>query len=159
MLHLDQSPDGFFKEFHARLDPMSTKVPGIFLAGTCQGPYNIAETISHAGGAASMAGRILKAGKFEIELIRAVVERPETCSVCYRCVDACPYGAISIDNNNQIHVDVILCKGCGTCSNVCRSQTIQLRYYRDNSFDAQIDAMFAPPAVEGSPAELEQADT
>jgi heterodisulfide reductase subunit A len=146
MLKLDMSPDGFLKEYHARLDPISTKVPGIFLAGTCQGPMNIAESIGHAKGAASSAARILQAGKYEIELIRAVVEKQETCSKCYRCVEACPYKAISIDEDGKIAVDVIMCKGCGTCSNVCRSQTIQLRYYRDPGFDGAIDALFASAA-------------
>lgn len=151
LLKLDQSPDGFLKEYHARLNPIDTKVPGIFLAGTCQGPMNIAETIGHAKGSASSAANILQAGKYEIELIRAVVENPETCSKCYRCVDACPYGAISIDDTGKIMVDVISCKGCGTCNNVCRSQTIQLRYYRDPGYEAQIDALFASAA----PQEIE----
>ncbi len=147
LLHLDQSPDGFFKEYHARLDPISTKVPGIFLAGTCQGPKNIAESIAAAKGAASGAGQILKAGKYEMELIKAVVETPENCSLCYRCVDACPYNAISIGEEGKIYVDLVLCKGCGTCNNVCRSQTIQLRYYRDPGYEGQIDALFAPAAT------------
>lgn len=144
LLRLDQTPDGFFKEYHARLDPISTKVPGIYLAGTCQGPMNIAESIAHAKGAASGASRILKAGKYEIELIRAVVESQDNCSKCYRCVEACPYEAISIDDEGKINVDVILCRGCGTCNNVCRSQTIQLRYYRDPGYEGMIDAYFSP---------------
>jgi heterodisulfide reductase subunit A len=153
MLKLDLSPDGFLKEYHARLDPISTKIPGIFLAGTCQGPMNIAESIGHAKGAASSAARILQAGKYEIELIRAVVEKQETCSKCYRCVEVCPYKAISIDDAGKIVVDVILCKGCGVCASVCRSQTVQLRYYRDPGFDGQIDALFAstaPPEIKDS---------
>ncbi|MHA1998326.1 MAG: 4Fe-4S binding protein [Promethearchaeota archaeon] len=148
LLRLDTSPDGFLKEFHARLDPISTKIPGIFLAGACQGPMNIAESIAHAKGAASAGARILKAGKYEIELIKAVIDHPETCSTCYRCVEACPYNAISIDDYGKINVDVVLCKGCGTCNNVCRSQTIQLRYYRDTGFENYIDGLFreiSPP--------------
>ncbi|MBD3185580.1 4Fe-4S dicluster domain-containing protein [Candidatus Bathyarchaeota archaeon] len=150
LLRLDHSPDGFLKEFHARLDPISTKVPGIFLAGTCQGPLNIAESISHAKGAASSAGKILKKGKYEIELIKAVVEHPEHCSVCYRCVEACPYDAISIDDEGKINIDLVLCRGCGTCNNVCRSQTIQLRYYRDPGYEGYIDGMLSSQEITDS---------
>ncbi|MHA1716663.1 MAG: 4Fe-4S binding protein [Promethearchaeota archaeon] len=144
LLRLTTTPDGFFEEYHPRLDPVSTKVPGIFLAGACQGPRNIADSISHAKGASSAAAGILQAGKYEIELIKAVIDDPENCSICYRCVEVCPYNAISIDDGGKIDVDLVLCRGCGTCNNVCRSQTIQLRYYRDQSYEAMIDAIFSP---------------
>ncbi|MHA1794386.1 MAG: 4Fe-4S binding protein [Promethearchaeota archaeon] len=142
LLHLEQTPDGFMKEYHARLDPISTKIPGIFLAGACQGPKNIAESIAHAKGAASGAANILKSGKYEIEMIKAVIEHPEDCSLCYRCVEACPYNAISINEDNKIHVDVVLCHGCGVCSSVCRSKTIQLRYFRDPQYETYLDGLF-----------------
>jgi heterodisulfide reductase subunit A len=38
VLNMEKSPDGFLKEFHARLDPISTKVMGIYLAGSCSRP-------------------------------------------------------------------------------------------------------------------------
>ncbi|MFX0100315.1 MAG: 4Fe-4S binding protein [Candidatus Hodarchaeota archaeon] len=145
LLRIERSPDGFLKEFHARLNPISTKVPGIFLAGACQGPKSIADSISHAKGAASSAAKLLQDGKYEMELIRAVVESPENCSLCYRCVEACPYGAISISEDDKIQVDLVMCQGCGSCNNVCRSQTIQLRYYRDKAYEGMIDALFSAP--------------
>jgi heterodisulfide reductase subunit A len=142
VLKMEQSPEGFLKEFHSRLNPISTKVPGIFIAGSCQGPKSIGSSVSQAKGAASAASLLVNNENYEIELIRAVVEKQETCSRCYRCVDACPYHAISFDKNGNINVDIVACHGCGTCTNVCRSQTIQLRYYRDGQYEAYIDAMF-----------------
>ncbi len=143
VLKMEQSPEGFLKEFHSRLNPISTKVPGIYVAGSCQGPKSIGSSVSQAKGAASAASLLVNNEKYEIELIRAIVEKQETCSKCYRCVDACPYDAISFDASGNIVVDVVACHGCGTCSNVCRSQTIQLRYFRDGQYEAYVDAMFA----------------
>jgi heterodisulfide reductase subunit A len=143
VLKMEQSPEGFLKEFHSRLNPIATKVPGIYLAGSCQGPKSIGSSVSQAKGAASAASLLVNNEKYEIELIRAVVEKQDTCSKCYRCVEACPYNAISFDSSGHIVVDVVACHGCGTCSNVCRSQTIQLRYFRDGQYEAYVDAMFA----------------
>ncbi len=143
ILKMEQSPEGFLKEFHSRLDPVDSRVAGIYLAGSCQGPKSIGSSVNQAKGAASAAAIRINNGKYEIELIRAVVEKQDECSRCYRCVDACPYEAISIDKDGKIIVDMVLCKGCGTCNNVCRSQTIQLRYFRDQQYEAYVDAMFS----------------
>nr|MDO8114513.1 CoB--CoM heterodisulfide reductase iron-sulfur subunit A family protein [Candidatus Sigynarchaeota archaeon] len=142
VMKLEQSPEGFLKEFHSRLNPISTKVPGVFLAGSCQGQKSIGSSVSQAKGAASAVSVLVNNEKYKIELFRAVVEKTDACSKCYRCIEACPYGAISIDEKGKIDVSVISCKGCGTCSNVCRSQTIQLRYFRDTQYDDYIDALF-----------------
>ncbi|MBN2150526.1 MAG: CoB--CoM heterodisulfide reductase iron-sulfur subunit A family protein, partial [Candidatus Lokiarchaeota archaeon] len=142
VLKMEQSPEGFLKEFHSRLNPIATKVPGIFVAGSCQGPKSIGSSVSQAKGAASAASLLVNNEKYEIELIRAVVEEQGSCSKCYRCVEACPYEAIAIDAGGLISVDLVKCHGCGTCTNVCRSQTIQLRYFRDMQYEAYVDAMF-----------------
>ena len=53
LLKLSQSPDRFYLEAHPKLRPLDTATDGIFLAGTCQGPKDIADTLSQAHGAAS----------------------------------------------------------------------------------------------------------
>lgn len=52
---LQQSADGFFQERHYKLDTMGTLTDGIFLAGCCQGPKDIPDTVSQAIGAAAKA--------------------------------------------------------------------------------------------------------
>jgi heterodisulfide reductase subunit A len=47
--------DGFFLEAHGKMDPVGTSVPGVFLAGCCQGPKDIPDTVAHAKAAASAA--------------------------------------------------------------------------------------------------------
>ncbi len=142
ILKMEQSPEGFLKEFHSRLNPISSKMLGIFIAGSCQGPKSIGSSVSQAKGAASAASVLVNNEKYEIELIRAVIDEQGSCSKCYRCIDACPYEAISFNKDGLISVDLVKCHGCGTCTNVCRSQTIQLRYFRDAQYEAYVDAMF-----------------
>jgi len=66
MLHLDRSPDRFYAEAPG-LDPIMTGVDGIFLAGCCQGPKDIPDTVAQASGASSMACTILAKGRTRME--------------------------------------------------------------------------------------------
>ncbi len=44
---------GFITEAHSKLHPLETSVPGIYVAGTAQGPKDIPDSVAHASGAAS----------------------------------------------------------------------------------------------------------
>lgn len=55
ILSLERSSDGFFQEGHPKLGTVLSNVPGIFLAGCCQGPKDIPDTVAHAKAAASAA--------------------------------------------------------------------------------------------------------
>ncbi len=55
MLGLAFSEDGFFAEAHPELRPVDTQRPGVFLAGTCQAPKDIPDTVSQAKAAAAQA--------------------------------------------------------------------------------------------------------
>ncbi len=54
-LNLSRSEDGFFLESHPKLRTVESSVPGIYLAGCCQGPKDIPDTVAHAKAAASAA--------------------------------------------------------------------------------------------------------
>ncbi len=139
ILKLEYSQDGFFKEFHARLNPIDTKIPGISLAGASQGPKSIVESIAQGRAAASSLARILGKDKYRILLIRASVEK-ERCAKCGLCELNCPYNAISLMNDGA-EVNEILCRGCGSCLANCPSEAITLRYYREPQYEKQIDAI------------------
>jgi len=62
MLGLENSSDRFFAEAPG-LDPIVTSMEGVFLAGCCQGPKDIPDTVAQASGAASMACTILAKGR------------------------------------------------------------------------------------------------
>jgi heterodisulfide reductase subunit A len=62
ILHIEQGGDGYFQETHPKLRTVESSVPGMFLAGCCQGPKDIPDTVAHAKATAS-AAMILLTGK------------------------------------------------------------------------------------------------
>jgi heterodisulfide reductase subunit A len=63
MLNLERGADGFFQEAHPKLRSVESNVPGVFLAGSCQGPKDIPDTVAHAKAAASAAMIMLARSK------------------------------------------------------------------------------------------------
>ncbi len=59
LLGLGRSPDGFFQEAGAKMRPVDTNVEGVFVAGCCQGPKDIPDTVAQAKAASSSALRML----------------------------------------------------------------------------------------------------
>ncbi len=59
LLGLERSSDGFFQEADAKLRPVDTNVEDVFVAGCCQSPKDIPDTVSQAKAAASSALRVL----------------------------------------------------------------------------------------------------
>jgi heterodisulfide reductase subunit A len=59
LLGLERSPDGFFQEADAKLRPVDTNVEDVFVAGCCQSPKDIPDTVGQAKAAASSALRVL----------------------------------------------------------------------------------------------------
>lgn len=141
VMKLERSPSGFLKEYHSRLNPIDTKVPGVFICGSCQGQKAIDASVNQARGAASSASVLMSRKKYEINLIRAIIDQG-TCSRCQQCVAVCPYDAIIVGEDGSVDVDMIACHGCGSCVAECRSHSVTLRYYRDKQFDALIDNLF-----------------
>ncbi len=42
---------------------------------------------------------------------------------CTKCVDYCPFDAVSLDEDRRPVVDESACNGCGICENICPSST------------------------------------
>ena len=138
LLKLSQSPDRFFLEAHPKLRPLDTATDGIFLAGTCQGPKDISDTLSQAHGAASRATIPLFAGKVKIEPITSVVD-VSFCAGCGLCEEICEFQALKLDPYRKIMtVNEALCKGCGACNAACPSGAISLRHFKTEQIIAQI---------------------
>ena len=72
-LTLDGS--GFFKELHPKLKPVETAVEGVFLAGCCQGPKDIPDTVAQAKGAAAAAAVPLAQGRVKIKPTISEIDR------------------------------------------------------------------------------------
>ncbi|RYD04302.1 hypothetical protein N752_15780 [Desulforamulus aquiferis] len=45
--------DGFYQEAHPKLKPVETNTGGVFLAGCCQGPKDIPDSVAQASAAAA----------------------------------------------------------------------------------------------------------
>jgi len=141
LLKLPRSADGFFLEAHPKLRPVDTAMAGVFLAGCCQGPKDIPDTVAQAKAAASSALIPLVRGSVPVESATAVVNE-ELCAGCGMCVDVCPYDAPSM---NQLwgvsRINAVLCKGCGACAVTCPSKAIRLQHFTAEQVLAQVDAL------------------
>ncbi len=129
MFNIQRSRDGFFLESHPKLEPVKTATDGIYLAGTCQGPKDIPDTVAQAAGAAAEALEKIAAGRVKVSPISAynLVER---CSGCKVCIEMCPYKAISFDAQQEVALfNEALCKGCGTCVASCPSGAARMRNF------------------------------
>jgi heterodisulfide reductase subunit A len=121
LLHLTLSGDGFFLEAHPKLRPVDTFVNGIFIAGCCQAPKDIQDTVSQASAAASRAATILSQEELEIDPLIAMVDE-DACTGCGICVEVCPYEARTLNERKRIaEVNDALCVGCGGCIAACPS--------------------------------------
>jgi len=152
MFSLTRSPDGFFNPEHIKLAPLTTHTAGVMIAGTAQAAKNASEAVIDASGAAAKAVALMAAGEVEIESTVSHVI-PDLCSSCHTCVTACPYGAISMDNEHDPPVAFVQeakCKGCGTCAAACPSGAIVMYHSTDDQIMTMVEAYLCyEPEVEG----------
>jgi heterodisulfide reductase subunit A len=139
LFNISCSGDGFFLEKHPKLEPVSTMTDGIFLAGCCQGPKDIPDTVAQASAAAAEALSIISRGRVEVEAATAVIDE-RICSGCQACKEICPYSAIEYDaEKNVCRVNKALCKACGACVAACFSHAISLEHFTNEQIVAQME--------------------
>ena len=141
LFSIGRRADGFFMERHVKLDPITTMNDGIFIAGCCESPKDIPDTVAQAKAAASEALSLLARGKVEIEPIVASVDE-EVCSGCGLCEKVCPYGALSLVSPEGIMgVNRALCKGCGACAATCPSGAMSLSHFTYRQILDEVEAL------------------
>lgn len=143
MLKLPKGRDKFYNEVHMKLRPVETVIDGITIAGTCQGPKNISESVNSALSAATKSFSYVSKGTLETEPIVAEVDH-EVCSWCGKCAEACPFDAIEKQEVNGKEVAVIntsVCKGCGMCTPVCPVDAIDLIGYTSEEMKSMIEVL------------------
>jgi heterodisulfide reductase subunit A len=133
---ISRSPDGFFLEKHPKLAPVETATDGIYLAGVCQSPKDIPDSVAQAGGAAAVALSLIDQGTIALDPSIASVDLTR-CAGCGQCVAACPYGAIILENGFAA-VNEYLCKGCGTCAAACPDKAMTLIHFNDQQLIHEI---------------------
>ena len=149
-LKLSRSADGYLQEVHPKLRPVELAVSGIFVAGTCQAPMDIAESCTSGAAAASKAVALLSRGHIELDPFRARVDTDLCCGEG-KCVEVCEYQKavtlVEVERDGktfqQAEVNSALCNGCGMCVAVCPHQAIQVDGWHLTQFDAMVDALVA----------------
>jgi heterodisulfide reductase subunit A len=138
---LSRSADGFFQEAHPKLRPFHTNTDGVFLAGACQSPKDVPDTVAHASAAAAECLSLISRGEVVISPTTAMVVE-ESCVGCGDCVLVCPYSAIAL-LNSRAQLNSALCKGCGTCVATCPSGAIEALHFTDQQIIAEIEGVLA----------------
>ncbi len=141
LLRLSNSADGFLAEAHPKLRPVETAVAGVYLAGTCQGPKDIPDTVSQASAAASAAMVPLMRGRVPVEAAIAYIDE-EVCAGCGICQEHCTYGALDMHPfKGVMTVQAVLCQGCGACAAACPSGAANLHHFTMEQVIAQVDVL------------------
>ena len=141
LFNINRSADGFFLERHPKLDPIATMTDGIFVAGCCQGPKDIPDTVAQASAAAARALAMISRGKVQVEAATAEINE-ELCSGCKTCSALCPFSAITFDEDKKVsRINEVLCKGCGVCVAACPSSAITGKHFTIDQILAEIEGL------------------
>ncbi len=145
LLRVPLNEDGFFLEAHAKLRPVDFATDGIFMCGLAHYPKPIEEAIAQAKAAASRAAVILSKKELTVEGIVSHVNEL-LCRGCGKCVEACPFGAISLvqkDGRQVAEVQPALCKGCGSCAVACPTGAASVYNFEDEQILEMVETAFA----------------
>ncbi|MBU1171951.1 MAG: CoB--CoM heterodisulfide reductase iron-sulfur subunit A family protein [Proteobacteria bacterium] len=141
LLGVSRDGDGWFTELHAKLAPVSTPMNGIFLAGCCQGPKDIPDTVAQAMGAAGEAIALLSRGMVTTQAEISHID-PDLCIGCKSCIGACAYSAIGFDEARRVAVvNEALCKGCGSCAATCPSSSASVDHFTDRQIMGELERL------------------
>lgn len=154
-VHVSYDSYKFFSEAHPKLKPVETNTGGIFLAGACQAPKDIPESVAAASGAAVKVAVLFSKSELTREPLIAVVNRQappvySSCVGCFLCQSVCPYQAIEREEiknrNGQViktlaRVNEGLCQGCGTCVALCRTKAIDIYGYSNQQVYTEVMAL------------------
>ena len=138
--------DGFLNEAHPKLRPVDMSVDGLFVAGLCNYPKPLNETIAQAKAAAARAASILSQTEMTLDAIKSFVT--DKCDGCALCLDVCPYHAIKLEDyaggdgrgHRRIATDPALCKGCGLCAATCPKGGVTVHGFTLDQLKAQVAA-------------------
>ncbi len=152
LLGINADQDGFFQEAHPKLRPVETHTGGVFLAGTCQAPKDIPDTVAQAGGAAAKVAGLLSRDELVTSPMVSTVNET-LCSGCLLCVPVCPYRALEAGviterisgyparERTVVKVNTGLCQGCGACNAACRSGAVEVRGFTNEQILAELETL------------------
>jgi heterodisulfide reductase subunit A len=148
-LGVSTDQDSWFSEAHPKLRPVEVLTSGVYLAGACQYPKDIPDTVAQASGAAAKVVDLFSKPHLLSEPMIARVDEQQ-CVACLLCKEVCPFGAIeaaeTVDPATRkprpaARVNGGLCHGCGTCVAACRSASIRLFGFSDDQILLQLESL------------------
>ncbi len=150
-LSVSYDQHGFINEAHPKLRPVETNTAGIYVAGACQAPRDIPDSVAMASAAASKVLGLFSKRELERDPTVARVNAA-LCAGCFHCERVCPYGAVThrniVDRKGHVvkvvaEVNAGVCQGCGTCQATCPSKSVELQGFTDEQIYAEINALLA----------------
>jgi heterodisulfide reductase subunit A len=138
----------FFTEAHPKLRPIETNTAGVFLAGACQAPKDIPESVAQGTAAAAKVLELFSRDTLMREPLIVSVDQ-FICNGCFLCKMACPYDAIE-EEGLPIRVEGVKrikrvakvnegkCQGCGICVSACPSKVIMLKGFTDQQIYEEV---------------------
>jgi len=135
MPHPDMPPYAFAQSMQAKglrgipfFVPGATSIPGLLLASPPG--INVSERLKGTA-AGILAATVMPRGPRQNKGYTVSINET-LCRGCGRCVNACPYRAVSFHSNAlgscYAVVDEALCKGCGNCISICPSDAADSPY-------------------------------
>jgi len=142
-LRISYDKYGFFMESHPKLKPVETNTAGVYLAGSCQGPKDIPQSVAQGSAAAAKVLALFSKDMLESDpqISKVDIKR---CVGCGKCIQTCPFKAIKeveIRGAKKAEVIETVCQGCGLCTSTCPQGAIQLAHFTDNEILAEVNAL------------------
>ena len=144
ILNIPHDAYGFYSEAHPKLQPVSSLTKGIFIAGACQFPKDIPDSVATSGAAAVQALGILSRDELVLDPRIAAVN-PDLCSGCLNCLEVCPFEAIEkteVEDRVVARVIPTVCQGCGNCAATCRTGAASVQGFSEDQICHQIASVF-----------------
>ena len=144
--------NNFLTESHAKLRPVESPTAGVYLAGVCQGPKDIPETVSQASACAAKVIGLLVKDKLKTNPCVATPDEM-MCNGCSQCANVCAYGAITyLDKEFRLgggkteirrvaSVNPAVCQGCGACTVTCPSGAMDLKGFSSKQIMSEVEAI------------------
>ncbi|OIP27914.1 MAG: disulfide reductase, partial [Dehalococcoidia bacterium CG2_30_46_9] len=140
---ITQKATGFFLERHPKLEPQATAMDGIFVAGCCQFPKDIPDSVAQGRAAAAGALELIDRGKVTIEAAIAHVDEI-LCHGCGICEETCEFNAPKVMSKNGRMVSAVnetLCKGCGACAVACPTGAMSIKHFTHDEIFTMVRAL------------------
>ncbi len=144
--------NNFLTESHAKLRPVESPTAGVYLAGVCQGPKDIPETVSQASACAAKVIGLLVKDKLKTNPCVATPNE-NMCNGCSQCANVCAYGAITYEDKEfrlgggktevrrVASVNPAVCQGCGACTVTCPSGAMDLKGFSSKQIMSEVEAI------------------